>query len=132
MYGADIFTEKEFIEWEGTNEEDKTCVKAKTYFGALYKARRSYESDMKAHRSNFETAHSFTQNLQNGSESSTAERSVYTPATKSTTKSPTNKWVEYINSLEDSLLEAKEYAAAITSKAEAEQTSIMEELKEHR
>ena len=24
MYGAEIFTEKEFIKWEGTKEEDKT------------------------------------------------------------------------------------------------------------
>ena len=75
MYGAKIFTEKEFIEWEGTKEEDKTWEKAKTYFGALYKARRSYKSDMKAHRSSFETADSFTQNPQNGSERITTERS---------------------------------------------------------
>ena len=40
MYGADIFTEKEFIEWEETKEEGKTWAKAKTFFGALYKARR--------------------------------------------------------------------------------------------
>ena len=59
-----------------------------------------------------------------------AELSTYTAATKATTKSPTNQWVEYSNSLEDSLLEAKEYAAAITSRAEADQTSIMAELKE--
>ena len=107
MYGADIFTEKEFIEWEGTKEEDKTWVNSKTYFGALYKARRSYESDMKAHQSSFETAHSFTQNPPNESERSTTERSVYTAATKATTKSPTNKWVEYSDSLKDSFLEAK-------------------------
>ena len=65
MYVADIFTEKEFIEWDGTKEEDKTWAKSKTYFGALYRARRSYESDMKAHRSSFETANIFTQNPQN-------------------------------------------------------------------
>ena len=54
MYGADIFTEKEFIEWEETKEEEKTWAKAKTLFGALYKARRLYKSDMKAHHSSFE------------------------------------------------------------------------------
>ena len=37
---------------------------------------------------------------------------------------------QYSKSLEDSLLEAKEYAAVITSRAEADQTSIMAELKE--
>ena len=99
MYGADIFTEKEFIEWEGTNEEDKTWAKSKTYFGALYKERRSYESNMKAHQSSFETAHSFTQNPQNGSERSTTERIADTAATKATKKSPTNQWVEYSDSL---------------------------------
>ena len=107
MYGADIFTEKEFIEWEGTKEEEKTWAKVKTYFGALYKARRSYNSNMKAHRSRFETANSFTKNRQNVSERSTTECSVDTAATKATTKSPTNQWVEYSNSLEESLLEAK-------------------------
>ena len=110
----------------------QTWEKAKTYFGALYKARRSYKSDMKAHQSSFETAHSFTQNPPNERERSTTERSVYTAATKATKKSPTNQWVEYSNSLEDSLLEAKEYAIVITSRAEADQTSIMAELKEQR
>ena len=38
--------------------------------------------------------------------------------------------MEYSNSLEDSLLKAKEYAAAITSRAKANQTRIMAELKE--
>ena len=87
---------------------------------------------MKAHRSSFETVNSFMQNPWNCSEQSMAERSTDTSATKATTKSPTNQWVEYSNSLEDSLLKAKEYAAAITSKAEADQTSIMAELKEQR
>ena len=68
MYGTDIFTEKEFIEWEGKKEEDKTWAKAKTFFGALYKARRLYESDMKVHCSSFEKANRFTQNPRNGSE----------------------------------------------------------------
>ena len=104
MYGANIFTEKEFIEWEGTKEEDKTWAKAKIYFGALYKACRSYESDMKAHRSSFETANSFTKNTQNGSEQSTTEPSADTAATKATAKPPTNQWVEYSDILEDSLL----------------------------
>ena len=92
--------------------------------------RRSYESDMKAHRSSFETANSFTQNPRNGSEQSVAERITDTAAIKVTTKYPTNQWVEYSNGLEESLLEAKEYAAAITSKVEVDQTSIMEEFKE--
>ena len=61
-----------------------------------------------------------------------AERSSDTAATKATTKSPTNKWVEYSDSLEESLLGAKEYAAAITPRAEAEQTSIMAEFQEQR
>ena len=69
---------------------------------------------MKAHRSIFETEKNFTQNLRHGSEQSMAERSTGTAATKATTKSPTNQWAEYSNRMEDSLLEAKEYAAAIT------------------
>ena len=60
------------------------------------------------------------------------ECSTDTGATKATTKSPTNQLVEYSDSLEDSIIEAKEYAAAITLRAEADQTSIMAELKEQR
>ena len=85
---------------------------------------------MKAHCSRFETANSFTQNPRNGSERSMDERRTDTTATKATTKSPTNQWVEYSDSLEDSLLKANEYASAITSRAEADQTSVMAELKE--
>ena len=108
IYGADIFTKKEFIKWEGKKEEDKTWATAKTFFGTLYKASRSYESDMKAYRSIFETANSFTQNPRNDSERSMAERSTGTAATNATTKTPTNQWVEYSDSLEDSLLKAND------------------------
>ena len=110
----------------------KKWAKAKTFFGALYKVRRSYENNMKAHRSSFETSNRLTENPWHGSERSMSERSTDTAATKATTKSPTNKWVEYSNSLEDSLLRAKEYTSAITPKAESDQTSIMAELKEQR
>ena len=61
-----------------------------------------------------------------------AERSTDKASTKATTKIPTNQWVEYSDSLEESLPEAKEYAAAITSRAEVDQTSIMAELKDQR
>ena len=64
---------------------------------------------MKAHRSSFETANIFTQNPRNGSEQNMTECSTDTAATKTTTKSP-----------------------AITSREEADQTSIMAELKEQR
>ena len=40
--------------------------------------------------------------------------------------------MEYSDSLEEFLLEDKEYAAAITSRVEADQTSIMAELKKQR
>ena len=109
----------------GDKGRGKTWAKAKTFFVALYKARRLYESDMKAHHSSFETANSFTQNPWHGSDRSMSERSTDTAATKATTKYPTNQLVDYSDILEDSLLEAKEYAAAITSKSEAVQTSIM-------
>ena len=85
---------------------------------------------MKSHHSSFETANRFTQNPRHGSERSVAEHSMYTSSTKATTKSPTNQWVEYSDSLEESLLKAKEYAATITSKSKADQTSIVVELKE--
>ena len=88
MYGAKNLTEKEFIEWEVTKEEDKTWAKAKTYFGALYRARRSYESDMKENLSSFETAHSLTKNPPNGSESNTTERNADTAATKAKKNCP--------------------------------------------
>ena len=87
---------------------------------------------MKVHRSIFETANSFTKNPRSGIERSMAERITDTASTKATIKSPTNQWVEYSDSLEDFLLEAKEFTATTTSRAEADQTIIMEELKEQR
>ena len=101
------FHRKRIYRVGGDKGRGKTWTKAKTFFGALYKACRSYESDMKAHRSSFEMANRLTQSPRHGSEQSMADRSTGTAATRETTKCPTNQWVEYSDSLEDSLLESK-------------------------
>ena len=50
---------------------------------------------------------------------------------QSSTAKPPNEWVQYTDSLEDSLIEAKEYAAAMTTKND-NQAKILEELREQR
>ena len=49
-----------------------------------------------------------------------------------TTNKHPNEWVEYSNSLEDSLTEAKNYAAAITTKSDTDRDQLIAELKEQR
>ena len=43
-----------------------------------------------------------------------------------------NEWVEYSNSLEDFLTEAKNYAEAITTKPDTDCDQLITDLKEHR
>jgi hypothetical protein len=131
MYASEVFTETEMTNWEDKVEADKTWTEAKTYFAVLYKKRKSYESDMKAHRSGFESANSVAELRRTSSAASVGDRSTSTRGSRNL-KSPTHEWVEYSDSLEDSLVEAKEYAAAITTKAETEQAALLEELKEQR
>ena len=59
MHSSDIFTEKDLTDWEAKTENAKTWTAATTYFGKLYQTRRSYESDMKAHRAGYESTNSF-------------------------------------------------------------------------
>ena len=52
----------------GDKGKGKNMGKSKDLFGALYKTRRLYQINMKAHRSSFETANTFTKNPHHGSE----------------------------------------------------------------
>jgi hypothetical protein len=131
MYASEMFTEIEMTDWEDKAEATKIWTEAKKYFGALYKKRRSYESDMKAHRAGFESANSIGELTRITSATSIGGTTQASRGSR-TLKSPTNEWVEYSDGLEDSLTEAKEYAAAITSKMEAENAALLEELKQQR
>ena len=134
MYMSDMFEEREMTEWEETPEEDKTWATAKTYFGSLYKKRKKYNSDMKARGAGFESANSIAHSYSpknnasicGGATVNTAASSV--SARSSTTPLDKTQWVEYSDSLEDSLTEAKEYAAALEAKAEGSQASLLAKL----
>ena len=130
MYACDMFDEKEMTEWEDEPEANKTWALAKTYFGTLYKKRKKYHSDMKARGAGFESANSLAQSSRYSSASSIGGGATVISATSTfgkDTATPPGKTdlVEYSDSLEDSLTEAKEYAAALESKAEATQSALM-------
>ena len=137
MYACDVFTEKEMTDWEAKTDASKTWVAAKAYFGRLYQTRRSYENDMKAHRAGYESTNNLSENTGGGSltgrtiggGNSVAGRTTTTTSTRTGLKAPpSNEWEEYTESIEDSLVEAKEYAAAITSRAETKEASLIAEL----
>ena len=86
---------------------------------------------MKAHRAGFESANSIGKLTRITSATSIAGATQASRGSR-TLKSPINEWVEYSDGLEDSLTEAKEYAAAITNKLEAENAALLEELKQQR
>ena len=135
MYECAMFNERELIEWEDEPDADKTWTAAQKYFGDLYVKKRSYQEDMKSTKGEYESASSFGDSSRRVSgANSISERTASTTASRSTlpsTTEPPNEWVQYTDSLEDSLVEAKEYAAAISSKND-NQAEILAELKEQR
>ena len=140
MYECDMFTEAEMIEWEEEDEADKTWALAKTFFGDLYIKKRSYQEDMKTTKGGYESASSFGDSSRRISgANSIGERTAATTVSAVSSRSPPhsdgpppNEWVQYTDSLEDSLVEAKEYAAALLTKSDGEQSAILEELREQR
>ena len=129
MYLSEIFTEKEMVEWEEKTDATKTWANAKTYFGALYSTRQSYESDMKARGAGFESANSLSDRTRVSSGNSIGGATTGTTGA-STSRSSSNKlrpdeWVEYSYSLEDSLAKAKEYAAAISARATTDKAVLL-------
>jgi hypothetical protein len=132
MYVSDMFDEKEMVEWEEKEEANKDWAAAKTYFGTLYKKRMKYNSDMKARGAGFESANSFAQSKRSNNTSTFSGGATVVSSTSAGSRpgTPLEKatWVEYSDSLEDSLTEAKEYAAAMESKADATQATLMAKL----
>ena len=86
---------------------------------------------MKARGAGFESANSLTHNYQPGNSPGTSGgATVITAASSVSTPSATNpldktQWLEYSDSLEDSLAEAKEYAATLVTKAEEKEAALM-------
>jgi len=133
MYMSDMFEERDMTEWEEKPEADKDWATAKTYFGSLFKKRKKYNSDMKARGAGFESANSVAQKYQPNPPSFSGDATVGTTTSSfsgrgSTTPLDKTQWVEYSDSLEDSLTEAKEYAASLEAKAAGDQATLLQKL----
>ena len=95
---------------------------------------------MKETKGGYESANSFgNSSRRTGGANSISERTATTAFSADSNKSPPlsngpppNEWVQYTDSLEDSLVEAKEYAAALLTKSGGYQSEILQELKEQR
>ena len=95
---------------------------------------------MKITKGGYESASSFgDSSRRNSGANSISERTATTAFSAVSNRSPPlsngpppNEWVQYTDSLEDSLVEAKEYAAALLTKSDGNQSAILQELKEQR
>ena len=129
MYASDVFEEKEMVVWENRLAINMDWEQAKNYFGALYKQRRSFNADMKAHRAGYESANSIGDNRQFNSAMSLAGLSTTSGNTKPTLASQyPEEFDAYTTTLEDALEDSKDYAASISTKANDDQSKIMLQL----
>ena len=115
-----------------------------THFGTIYRKRRTFNKGMKEQYGGFKSTNTITssRSYNDGWKNAMAEiakrKSPLTINTTpnnhmfATTTSPKAEWVEYSNSLEDSLTEGKDYTAVISKKPDNQRESLLTELKEQR
>ena len=132
MYECDMFIEQEMITWEYKTENLKTWDTSKMYFVTLYADKHLYQEDTKAAKSGYESVISFDKASHQISGANSVSGRTAVTSMRSLRSAPSNEWVEYTDSLEDSLVEAVKFAAAVTSKSDLDQAEILEELREQR
>ena len=100
----------------------------------MYSTCQSYKSDTKARGVDFESVNSIFKIRRASSGNSiigATATTTYTSISRSGShKLKPNKWIEYIDSLKNSLVEAKEYMASIRSKAKTDQASLLHKLEQ--
>ena len=137
MYACEMFDDKEMTAWEDKLTDDKTWSIAKTYFEKLYRSKAKYSEERAARADVFDSANSLADrtraSIKNNISSigNAHQNSFIPPASVITdTLSPTEKtYIEYTNSLEGALEEAKEHAAAITTDRDRMMEKINEQQK---
>jgi len=111
MYACDMFDDKEMQEWENKDLADQTWTDAKTYFVKLWKMKSRHTAEREARREGFESTNSVNgRSVVSGTSYKTAETGV---PESIMTKADQSTMVEYCNSLEGSLVEAKETVASL-------------------
>ena len=130
MYATDVFEEKEFTIWEAKTAADKTWANATKHFGDIYKKRRTLNKSQKAQRAGFESTNAMRTTASTTSKATSIDSSAQSVTDPTITNNQPNEWVKYSNSLEDSLTEAKTFAAAITTKSDTDCDQIIADLNE--
>ena len=121
MYAIELFDDKDMQVWEDKTNANKTWANAKTYFEKEWKTKSNWTKERKTRRSGYESANSVAN--QSHSDISTAH-SYHTANEKPPGTITTNQggvpeeMLEYTNSLEASLEEAKEANARLATEKE--------------
>ena len=139
MYACEMFDDKEMTEWEDKVNADKTWAIAKRYFERLYRSKAKYSEERAARAGGYDSANSLAdktraamQQNKTPSIGTTYPTSFMPPASVMTdTISPADQktYIEYTNSLEGALEEAKEHVAAVTTDRDRMMEKINEQQK---
>ena len=125
-------------EWEYKLTSDKTWTISKTYFEKLYRSKAKYSEERSARADGFDSANSLSDRTRASIKTNTSSignaypTSFVPPAgVMIDTLSPADQktYIEYTNSLEGALEEAKEHAAAITTDLDRMMEKINEQQK---
>ena len=144
MYSSEMFDEKEMNAWENKPTADKDWANTKTYFEDLYRSKRKYMEEREARASGFESANSISQRTKTTAQPNSSAASFFSTGTSNgppgsvyagkATNPDQQTFIEYANSLEGALEDAKEHVAAITTdrdhmmdKINEQQTLMMEQ-----
>ena len=142
MYASERFDQKEMQAWEEKPSADKTWANVKAYFVPIYKSHERFNNERNARAGGYESANSVTgtktQSTYHGNDNSVVSDTSRMPPTNITTgsMSPADQqtMIEYTNSLEGALNEAKEHTATMTTTQEKlmqqlqqQQTAMMEQ-----
>ena len=121
MWASEMFDDKEMRAWENLPTADKTWANAKTYFVTHYKSKKKYDEERETRAGGFESANSISQRSRATTTASTVDRGERPPSSIITSRMSTadqQTMIEYTNSLESALEEAKEHAATMTTTQE--------------
>jgi len=138
MYASEMFDEKEMNTWENKPSADKDWTNAKAYFEDLYRSKRKYMEEREARASGFESANSISQRTKATHQPTSSAASFLStginnspPGSVYAGKTATDQqtYIEYTNSLEGALVDAKEHVAAITNDRDRMMEKINEQQK---
>ena len=137
IYFCRLFTKIEVRQWENKLNTNKTWVNTITYFETLYTKKYRYQEDVGAANSGFESATSFGKlksQKQPFDGRSLRDSSIDTMPSLSSgavgASARDKVWTDYVDTIEDLLLESKEFVASKTSAQDNLNNELEEECKQ--